>query len=94
MKKIISTKERIFISLVVKVDLEICILFLLIWLKIDTFQPKFYNVFINQLYQPVYGQMQRKNLRFIHGVDFELIENFPNNGTVYLLKFDDSCEKI
>ena len=35
-----------------------------------------------------------KNLKFIQGVDFELIENLPNNGTKYLLIFDDSCEEI
>ena len=38
--------------------------------------------------------MQRKNLKFFQGVDFELIENLPNIGTKYLLKFDDSCEEI
>ena len=38
--------------------------------------------------------MQRKNLKFIHGVDFDLIENFLNNGTNYLLIFDNSCEEI
>ena len=38
--------------------------------------------------------MQRKNLKFIQGVDFELIENLPNIGTNYLLTFDDSREDI
>ena len=38
--------------------------------------------------------MQRKNLKFIQGVDFELIENLLNNGTKYLLIFDDSCKEI
>ena len=38
--------------------------------------------------------MQRKNLKFIQGVDFDLIEILPNNATKYLLIFDDSCEKI
>ena len=38
--------------------------------------------------------MQRKNLKIIQGVDFELIENLPKNGTKYLLIFDDSCEEI
>ena len=38
--------------------------------------------------------MQRKKLRFVQGVDFDLIENLFNNGTKYLLKFDDSCEAI
>ena len=36
----------------------------------------------------------QKNLKFIQGVDFELIENIPNNGTKYLLIFDDSFEEI
>ena len=38
--------------------------------------------------------MQRKSLKFIQGVDFDLIANLPNNGTKYLLIFDDSCEEI
>ena len=37
--------------------------------------------------------MQRKNLKFIQGVDFELIENLPNDRTIYLSIFDDSCEE-
>ena len=35
-----------------------------------------------------------KNIEFVQGVDFELIQNLPNNGTNYLLIFDDSCEEI
>ena len=38
--------------------------------------------------------MQRKNLNFIQGVGFDLIENLPNNETKYLLIIDDSCEEI
>ena len=38
--------------------------------------------------------MERKNLKFIQGVDFDLIENLPNNAIKYLLIFDDSCEKV
>ena len=38
--------------------------------------------------------MQRKNLKFIQGVEYELIENLPNNGTKYLLLSDDSCDEI
>ena len=94
MNKIISTKKRVFISLVGPSGsgkshpiFE--------WLKIGTFQPKFDKIFyFYQHYQPLYGQMQRKNLKFIQGVDFELIENLPNNGTKYLLIFYDSCEEI
>ena len=29
--------------------------------------------------------MQKKNLKFIRGVDFYLIENLPNNGTKYYI---------
>ena len=35
-----------------------------------------------------------KNIHFIQGVDFELIQSLPNNGKKYLLIFDDSCEEI
>ena len=31
---------------------------------------------------------------FVQGVDFDLIQNLPTNGTKYLLIFDDSCEEI
>ena len=41
-----------------------------------------------------YSQIQRKNLKFIQGIDFNLIENLPNKGAKYLLTFDDSCEEI
>ena len=38
--------------------------------------------------------MQKKTLNFSKGVDFYLIKNLPNNGTKYLLIFDDSCDEI
>ena len=38
--------------------------------------------------------MERKSLKFIQRVDFDLIENLSNNGTKYLLRFDDSCAEI
>ena len=34
------------------------------------------------------------NTEFKEGVDFEFIQSLPNNGTKYLLIFDDSCEEI
>ena len=37
--------------------------------------------------------MQRKNLKFIQGNDFDLIEKLPNNGIKSLLIFDDSYEE-
>ena len=33
-------------------------------------------------------------LDFVQGVNFEFIDAFKNNGTKYLLIFDDSCEEI
>ena len=51
-------------------------------------------LYFYQHYQPLYGQLQRKNLKFIQGVDLELIENLPNNGSKYLLNFDDYCYEI
>ena len=58
------------------------------------FNQSLTKFYFYQHYQPLYGQMQRKNVKFIQGVDFELIENLPNNGTKYLLIFDDSCVEI
>ena len=97
MNKIISTKERVFISLVVPSGSgKLHLIFE--WLKIGTFQPKFDKFFyFYQHYQPLYGQMQRKNHQFIQGDDFELIEKLPLNGTKYLYYqqiIDDSCEEI
>ena len=39
-------------------------------------------------------QKEIKNLEFVQGVNFEFIDSLKNNGTKYLLNFDDSCEKI
>ena len=35
-----------------------------------------------------------ESLEFVPGVNFEFIDSLKNNGTKYLLNFDDSCEKI
>ena len=67
------------------------------WLKIGTFQPKFDKVyFFYQLSQPFYDVTQKEieNLEFVRGVKFEIIDSLKNNGTKYLLNFDDSCEQI
>ena len=47
----------------------------------------------NKINNLSYGQMQRTNLNFIQGVDFELFENLPSSRTKYLSIFDDSCEE-
>ena len=39
-------------------------------------------------------QKEIENLEFVQGVNFELIDSLKNNGTKYLLIFDDSCEEI
>ena len=90
MNKMISNKERIFISLVGPSGSGKSHL-IFEWLKNSTFQPAFYKTFyFYQHYQPLYSQMQRKNLEFIQGVDLNLIENLPNNRTKYLLISDVS----
>ena len=66
------------------------------WLKIGTFQPKFKIYFFCQHSQPLYDVMQKEieNLEFVQGVNFEFIDSLKNNGTKYVLIFDDSCEEI
>ena len=39
-------------------------------------------------------QKEIESLEFVRGVNFELIDSLKNNGTKYLLNFDDSCEEI
>ena len=39
-------------------------------------------------------QKEIESLEFVRGVNFELIDSLKNNGTKYLLFFDDSCEEI
>ena len=86
MNKIISTKERIFISLVGPSGSGKSHL-IHDWLTIGTFQPDFDKIYyFYQHYQSLYGLMSKniKNIQFIQGVDFEFIQSLPNNGTKYL----------
>ena len=39
-------------------------------------------------------QKEIENLQFVRGVSFEFVDLLKNNGTKYLLIFDDSCEEI
>ena len=68
------------------------------WLKNGTFQPKFVKIyFFYQHLQPLYDVMQKQiigNLEFVRGVNFEFVDSLKNNGTKYLLVFDDYCEEI
>ena len=97
MNKLISTKNRVFISLVGPSETGKSQL-IYNWLKIGTLQPKFDKIyFFYQHSQPVYDVMQKEieNLEFVRGVNFELIDSLKNNSTKYLYKvFDDSCEEI
>ena len=96
MNKLISTKNRVFISLVGPSETGKSQL-IYNWLKIGTFQPKFDKIyFFYQHSQPLYDVMQKEieNLEFVQGVNFEFIDSLKNNGTKYLLIFDDSCEEI
>ena len=96
MNKLISTKNRVFVSLVGPSETEKSQL-IYNWLKIGTFQPKFDKIyFFYQHCQLLYDVMQKEieNLEFVQAVNFEFIDSLKNNGTKYLLIFDDSCEKI
>ena len=96
MNQLISTKNRVFISLVGPSETG-KIQLIYNWLKLGTFQPKFDKIyFFYQNSQPLYDVMQKEieNLEFVQGVNFEFIDSSRNNGTNYLLIFDDSCEEI
>ena len=96
MNKLISTKNQVFISLVGPSETGKSQL-IYNWLKIGIFQPNFDKIyFFNQHSQPHYNVMQNEieNLEFVRGVNFEFIDSLKNNGTKYLLTFDDSCEEI
>ena len=96
MNKLVSTKNRAFISLVVPTGTGKSQL-IENWFKILTFQAKFDKIyFFYQHSHSLYDVMQKenKNLEFVQGVNFELLDSIKNNGTKYLLLFDDSCEEI
>ena len=86
MNKLISTKNRVFISLVGPSETGKSQL-IYNWLKTGTFQPKFDKIyFFYQHSQPLYDVMQKEieNLEFVQGVNFEFIDSLKNNGTKYL----------
>ena len=77
MNKLISTKNRIFISLVGPSDSGKTYL-IHEWLKVGTFQPKFDKIYcFYQHPQPLYDVMQKEidNLEFVQGVHFEFINS-------------------
>ena len=95
MNRLIYTKNRVFISLVGPSETGKSQL-IYNWLKNGTFQPKFDKKFFYQHSQPLYDVRQNEieNLDFVRGVNYEFIDSLKNNGTKYLLIFDDSCQEI
>ena len=77
MNRLISPKNRIFISLVgPSVSGKTYLIHE--WLKAGTFQPKFDKIyFFYQHPQPFYDFMQKEidNLEFVQGVHFEFINS-------------------
>jgi hypothetical protein len=97
MNKVIDTKERVFMSLVgpsgcgkTRLIFEM--------LKRKVFKPMYEKIYyFYQHNQQVFRDQARvfKNIEFINGVDFEMINSLPfGNNERYLLIFDDSCEEI
>ena len=96
MNKPISTKNRVFISLVGPGGSGKSQL-IYQRLKKDAFQPMFANIlFFYQHLQPLYNVMlnEIENIEFVQLVNFDFIDSLENNGTKYLLIFDDSCHEI
>lgn len=101
MNKVISTKSRVFMSIVGPSGCgksELITQFI----ENDIFQPKFDKIiFFYQFDQQDYFNRFEKtalekntSVVFKMGVDFEFIEELPLDGSKYLLIFDDSCEEI
>ena len=96
MTKLISTKNRILITMVGPSKTGKSQLFYN-WLKNGTFQLKFDKIyFFYKHSQTLCGVMRKEseNFEFVRGVIFEFIGSLKNNITKYLLTFDDSCDKI
>ena len=96
MNKLLSTQNRVFISLV---DFSETGKSQLIynWLKNGTFQPKFDKIYLFYQHSQPPNDVMQKNVEiveFVLGVSFDFIDSLKNNGTKYLLIFDDSCEEI
>ena len=95
MNKLISTKNRVFTPLVDPSEFR-KLQFICNWLKNGKFQAKYDKInFFHQHSQP-FSMLREKteNLEFVRGVNFEFFDSLKNNGTKYLLIFDNSCEKF
>ena len=94
MNTLISPKSRIFLSPVGLID-SVKTYLIHGWLKVGTFPPKIDKIyfFFNQHSQPLHDVVQKEieKLELVQGIHFEFINSLKNNGTKYLLIFDDSC---
>lgn len=96
MNKIIPTSDHVFMSMVGPSGSGKSQLIYDMLLK-GTFQPKFNKIlYFYQHFQPLYEEMLTtiSNIEFIQCLDFEMIDQLPNDGTKYLLIFDDSCSEL
>ena len=83
MKKLISTKNRDFLSWVGQSEMGKSQL-IYNWLKIGKFQPKFgkiYFIFNTRKLFTMLCERKLINLKFVQGENFELIYSLKSNGT-------------
>ena len=95
MNKLISTKNRVFFSLVGPSETG-KLQFIYNWVKIGTFKPKFDKIYFFHQHSQLFKMFCKRKLKIstLQGVNFEFIDSLKNNGTKYLLIFEDSCEGI
>ena len=82
MNKFISTRNRVFISLVGCSETGKSQL-VYKWLKNGTFQPKWQNLLFFQHSQSLFDVIQNEidNFEFVQGVNFEFVASLKNNST-------------
>lgn len=97
MNKVIPSDDRVFMSVVGPSGCGKT-RFVFDLIEKNIFKPPFEKIFyFYQHYQKLFGEMVKNfpHIEFIQGVNFDMINNdIPNDGTSYLLIFDDSCEEI
>ena len=95
MNKIVSTKNRVFMSFwLVRPRRENNNLFTF-GSKLESFNQNLTKfIFLINTRSHFTMFMQKEiDLEIVQGANFEFIESLKNNGTKFLLVFDDSCEK-
>ena len=64
-------------------------------LRHKVFKPVFDKVFyFYQHDQPIFHNNEFETIEYVQGVNFDMINQLPADGTNNLLIFDDSCEEI